>query len=66
MDNANVRRQVLFALSEVRLPEAVSVLGSVASADPDIELRKQAVFWLGQIRTPEATQALENLLGKSK
>jgi HEAT repeat protein len=64
MDSQEVRKQALFALSQTRDPQAVTVLGNIAASDPDIELRKQAVMWLGQIKSPEATQALENLLRK--
>jgi HEAT repeat protein len=64
MDNSKVRQQVLFALSQTREPQAVTVIGNVASSDPDIEVRKQAVYWLGQSRSPEANQALEKLLQK--
>jgi TolA-binding protein len=64
MDNSRIRQQVMYALSRTGEPQAVTVMGNVASTDPDIEVRKQAVFWLGQSRSPEANQALENLLRK--
>jgi HEAT repeat protein len=64
MDNSRIRQQVLAALSQTREPQAVSLLGSAASTDPDIEVRKQAVFWIGQSRSPEANQVLEDLLRK--
>ncbi len=64
MDNSKVRLQVLFALSQVRDGQSVTMLGNIAGTDPDIEVKKQAVFWLGQSRTVEAREALENLLRK--
>ena len=64
MDNSKIRQQVMFALSQTREPQAVTILGNVAMNDPDIEVRKQAVYWLGQSRSPEANQALEKLLQK--
>lgn len=64
MDNSKIRQQVMFALSRTGEPQAVTIMGNVASTDPDIEVRKQAVYWLGQSRSPEANQALENLLRK--
>jgi len=64
MDNAKIRQQVMYALSQTRDPQAVTIMGTVAQNDPDIEVRKQAVFWLGQSRSPEANQALEKLLQK--
>jgi len=64
MDNSKIRQQVMFALSRTGEPQAVAIMGNVASTDPDIEVRKQAVFWLGQSKSPEANQALENLLRK--
>jgi tetratricopeptide (TPR) repeat protein len=63
-DNSKIRTQVAFALSQTREPQAITVLGNMASSDPDIEVRKQAVFWLGQSRSPEAAQQLERLLQK--
>ena len=62
MDNSKIRQQVLFALNQTREPQAVTIIGNIASTDPDIEVRKQAVFWLGQNKSPEANQALEKLL----
>jgi tetratricopeptide (TPR) repeat protein len=62
MDNSKIRTQVAFALSQTREPQAITILGNMASSDPDIEVRKQAVFWLGQSRSPEASQQLERLL----
>ena len=64
MDSAQIRNQVLFALSRTREPQAATILGNVASSDPDIDVRRQAAFWLGHMRIPEATQTLENLLRK--
>ena len=64
MDSSKIRQQVMYALSQTRDPQAITILGNVASTDPDIEVRKQAVFWLGQNRSPEANQALEKLLQK--
>ncbi len=64
MDNSKVRQQVLYALSQTHEPQAVTILGNVASTDPDIEVRKLAVFWLGENKSPEANQALEKLLQK--
>jgi HEAT repeat protein len=64
MDNSKIRMQTLYALSQTREPQAVTVMGNVASSDPDISVRKQAVYWLGQSRSPEANQALEKLLQK--
>jgi tetratricopeptide (TPR) repeat protein len=64
MDNSKIRTQVAFALSQTREPQAITILGNMASSDPDIEVRKQAVFWLGQSRSPEAGQQLERLLQK--
>ena len=64
MDSQQIRNQVLFALSRTREPQAATILGTVASSDPDIDVRRQAAFWLGHMRIPEATQTLENLLRK--
>jgi tetratricopeptide (TPR) repeat protein len=62
MDNSKIRQQVLYALNQTREPQAVTMIGNIASTDPDIEVRKQAVFWLEHSKSPEANQALEKLL----
>jgi len=62
MDNSKIRLQVLYAVTQIRDPRVVTVLGNVASSDPDREVRKQAVFLLGQNKSPEASQTLERLL----
>jgi TolA-binding protein len=64
MDNSRIRSQITYALSQTRESQAITVLGNLASSDPDIEVRKQAVYWLGQSRSPEAAQQLERLLQK--
>jgi tetratricopeptide (TPR) repeat protein len=51
MDSAQIRNQVLFALSRTREPQAVTILGNIASTDPDSEVRRQAGFWLGRMKT---------------
>jgi tetratricopeptide (TPR) repeat protein len=62
MDNSRIRQQVIFVLNQTRQPQAMTIIGSAASNDPDFEVRRQAVYWLGQNKTPEATQAVEKLL----
>ena len=57
-----MRKQVLFVLSQRREPAAVDKLLEIAKNDPDRELRKQAVFWLGQSGDPRAAELLERML----
>jgi hypothetical protein len=46
MDNTKVRQQVLLVVTQTGEPQAVNVLNSAATTDPDMEVRKQAAYWL--------------------
>jgi hypothetical protein len=39
----------------------VTILGNIATTDPDIEVRKLAGFWLGASKSPEGNPGFERL-----
>ena len=64
-DDAELRGQVIFALSQRRNDTAaVDKLLVIARSEEDRELRRQALFWLGQSRDPRAAAALEEIINK--
>jgi HEAT repeat protein len=64
MDNPRTRRQIIPYIGRSKDPQAVTILGSIAISDPDMNVKRDAVTYLGQIKTPEAMKALEALLTK--
>ncbi len=64
MDNARIRRQLLSYVAGTKDPQAVRILSTIATTDPDQNVKLEAVSQLGQIKTPEALKALEDLLMK--
>jgi HEAT repeat protein len=60
--DADLREQVIFALSQRDEPAAVDALMHVAKTDKNQELRKKAVFWLGQSSDPRAAKFLQELI----
>ncbi len=59
-----VKRQAVFALSQMPAEEGVPRLIAVARTNRNREVRKQAVFWLGQSRDPRALQFFEDVLSR--
>ena len=59
-----VKRQAVFALSQMPAEEGVPRLIAVAKTNRNREVRKQAVFWLGQSRDPRALQFFEEILSR--
>ncbi len=57
-----VRRQAVFALSQLPGKEAAAQLITVIRSSHDPEIRRQALFWLGQSRDPAALAFLTELL----
>jgi HEAT repeat protein len=53
-ESINIRKGVLFALSQNDDPEATKMLMQLAQNEPEAELRKNAIFWLGQCDDEEA------------
>lgn len=59
-----VRGGAVFAISQVKLPEAVDELIALARNAKLADVRKQAVFWLGQIASEKAGPTLEEFARK--
>lgn len=59
-----LRKQVIFVLSQRRDTAAVDKLFEIARKERDPELRKQAVFWLTQTRDPRVLKLLEEIINK--
>lgn len=59
-----LRKQVIFVLSQRRDTPAVDKLFEIARKERDPELRKQAVFWLTQTRDPRVLKLLEEIINK--
>lgn len=57
-----LRKQVVFALSQSRDSAATDKMMQIARGDPDREMRKQAIFWLGQRKDPRVVQFLMELI----
>lgn len=46
--NVKIRKEIIFALSEIGSPRALEKLTEIAKTDTDSNLRKDAIFWFGQ------------------
>ena len=62
LDDAEVKEQTIFALTQYRDPAAVDKLIAIAKTDKDPEMRKKAIFWLGQSRDPRVQQLLLDII----
>jgi HEAT repeat protein len=62
LDDARVKEQTIFALTQYRDPAAVDKLISIAKTDRDPEMRKKAIFWLGQSHDPRVQQLLLDII----
>jgi len=60
--DTSVKKQAVFALSQMPTDEGVPKLIEVARANRNPAVRKQAFFWLGQSHDPRAFQFLEDTL----
>lgn len=61
-DEMEVRKQAIFALSQIRTDETVDALIEIARSNPEPELRKNAMFWLGQSGDARAIAFFEEIL----
>ena len=59
-----VKKQAVFALSQLPKEESVPKLITVARKNRNKEVRKDAMFWLGQSNDPRALAFFEELLTK--
>lgn len=61
-DEVEVRKQAVFALSQIRTDETIDVLIEIARTNREPEIRKSAIFWLGQSGNPRAVAFFEEVL----
>ena len=59
-----MKRQILFGLSQRDEAAAVDQLMQIARAETDTELRRKAVFWLGQTDDPRAADFLLQIINQ--
>jgi HEAT repeat protein len=57
-----VKKQAVFALTQMPNGEGVPLLIQIARTNRNPEVRKQAMFWLGQSRDPRALAFIEDVL----
>jgi hypothetical protein len=57
-----VKKQAVFALTQLPNGDGVPMLIQIARTNRTPEVRKQAVFWLGQSRDPRALAFIEDVL----
>lgn len=62
LEDAEVKEQMIFALTQYHDTAAVDKLISIAKTDKDPEMRKKAIFWLGQSRDPRVQQLLLDII----
>ncbi|HEX2166184.1 MAG TPA: HEAT repeat domain-containing protein [Longimicrobiales bacterium] len=61
-DEMEVRKQAIFALSQIRSDETIDALIEIARSNREPELRKNAMFWLGQSGDDRAIAFFEEIL----
>jgi len=59
-----IKRQVLFGLSQRDESQAVDQLMEIARSETDVDLRRKAVFWLGQTDDPRAAEFLLQIINQ--
>jgi HEAT repeat protein len=57
-----IRKQAVFALSQLSNDGGIPSLIRIARSNPDPELRRTALFWLGQSDDPRALKVFEEIL----
>jgi hypothetical protein len=60
--DVEVKKQAVFALSQLPRDEGVPLLITLARSHTDPVVRKQAMFWLGQSKDPRALNFFEEVL----
>lgn len=64
-DELEVRKQAVFALSQIRSDQTIDALIEIARSNPEPQIRKNAMFWLGQSGSPRAIAFFEEILRTS-
>jgi HEAT repeat protein len=62
LKDAEMKEQLIFALSQRNEKAAVDKLIDIAKTDPDREMRKKALFWVSQSHDPRVSQLLQDIL----
>ena len=62
-DDAQVRAQAVYTISQRNRSESVPTLMELARSSPHSEVRKAAIYWLGQTGDPRAVGVYAELLG---
>ena len=65
-EDREIRKQAVFALSQLDNDRGVPELIKVARTHRDPQIRKNAIFWLGQSEDPRAIALFEELLTKNR
>ncbi|HEX6309964.1 MAG TPA: HEAT repeat domain-containing protein [Longimicrobiales bacterium] len=61
-DELEVRKQAVFAISQIRSDSAIDTLIDIARTNREPEIRRNAIFWLGQSGSPRAIAFFEEVL----
>jgi hypothetical protein len=64
-ENSEVKKQAVFALSQMKTETSMDALIHIARTSKDREVRKSALFWLGQSNDPRALALFEEILLKN-
>jgi len=62
LKDAEMKEQLIFALSQRNEKAAVDKLIDIAKTDSDKEMRKKALFWVSQSHDPRVAQLLQDIL----
>jgi HEAT repeat protein len=60
--DVEVKKQAVFALSQLPRDEGIPILIKLAGSDTHPIVRKQAMFWLGESKDPRALRFFEEVL----
>lgn len=61
---ADMRRTIVRAIGQSKLPDATPAMIAVAKTDTDQTVRREAMLWLGRSKDPRATKFFEEILIK--
>jgi HEAT repeat protein len=62
LSDRELKKQLIWVLSDRRDTAAMDRLIEIAKHDPDPEMRKKAIFWLGQSHDPRVKQLLIDII----
>ncbi|HEX6558609.1 MAG TPA: HEAT repeat domain-containing protein, partial [Longimicrobiales bacterium] len=64
-DDVEIRKQAVFALSQLKGDQSLDALMEVARNSKDPQVRKNALFWLSQKDDPRVLALFEEILLKN-